>query len=173
MLSLQIKSKNTRQFMRKRHIAECNFARNSFSLSSAGQYLVFDSSNLSQMPLHLWLCKYFLNGKVFCMASEIVRRFESVHGFAFVGNQYQKMHFAGSNPATDPKCPKCIYKISKNFRVRKQPQSALTDWGRRNLSKSPLFGTLARQSAVFLVPASKSDTHHVMCVRFRCKTVCG
>ena len=25
--------------------------------------------------------------------------------------------FAGSNLSTDPKCPKCIYKISKNFRV--------------------------------------------------------
>ena len=30
-------------------------------------------------------------------------RFESVHGFASVGNLYQKMHFAGSNPAIDPK----------------------------------------------------------------------
>ena len=47
--------------------------------------------------------------------------------------------------------------------------SALTDWGRRNLSKSPLF---LRFSAVF-VPASKSDTHHGTSVRFRCKTVCG
>ena len=47
----------------------------------------------------------------------VVWRFKSVHGFASVGKLYQKMHFAGSNPATDPKCPKCIYKISKNFRV--------------------------------------------------------
>ncbi len=46
-------------------------------------------------------------------------RFESVHGFASVGNLYQKMHFAGSNLSTDRKCPKCIYKISKNFRVEK------------------------------------------------------
>ena len=46
-------------------------------------------------------------------------RFESVHGFASVGNLYQKMHFAGSNPATGQKTPKCIYKISKNFRVEK------------------------------------------------------
>ena len=46
-------------------------------------------------------------------------RFESVHGFASVGKLYQKMHFAGSNLSTDPKCPKCIYKISKNFRVEK------------------------------------------------------
>ena len=30
-------------------------------------------------------------------------RFESVHGFASVGNLYQKMHFAGSNLSTDPK----------------------------------------------------------------------
>ena len=35
-------------------------------------------------------------------------RFESVHSFASVGNLYQKMHFAGSNLSTDPKC---IYKI--------------------------------------------------------------
>ena len=46
-------------------------------------------------------------------------RFESVHGFTSVGNLYQKMHFAGSNPATGQKTPKCIYKISKNFRVEK------------------------------------------------------
>ena len=30
-------------------------------------------------------------------------RFESVHGFASVGNLYQKMHFAGSNLSWDPK----------------------------------------------------------------------
>ena len=29
------------------------------------------------------------------------------------------MHFAGSNLSTDPKWLKCIYKISKNFRVEK------------------------------------------------------
>jgi len=53
-------------------------------------------------------------------------RFESVHGFASVGNLYQKMHFAGSNLSTDPKCcaeqwlgAECIYKISKNLRVEK------------------------------------------------------
>ena len=34
-------------------------------------------------------------------------RFESVHGFAPVGNLYQKMHFAGSNLSTDQKCSKC------------------------------------------------------------------
>ena len=28
-------------------------------------------------------------------------------------------HFAGSNLSTDPKWSKCIYKISKNFRVEK------------------------------------------------------
>lgn len=70
-------------------------------------------------------------------------RFESVHGFGAVGNLYQKMHFAGSNPATDPKCPKCIYKISKNFRVEKSGEIS------RNLRFSRFF-----------VPASKSDTHH-------------
>ena len=46
-------------------------------------------------------------------------RFESIHGFGSVGNLYHKMHFAGSNPATGQKTPKCIYKISKNFRVEK------------------------------------------------------
>ena len=74
---------------------------------------------------------------------ESVWRFESVHGFASVGNLYQKMHFAGSNLSTDPKCPKCIYKISKNFRVEKSGEIS------RNLRFSR-----------FSVPASKSDTHH-------------
>ena len=46
-------------------------------------------------------------------------RFESVHRFGAVGNLSQKMHFAGSNPATDRKTPKCIYKNSKNIRVEK------------------------------------------------------
>ena len=53
------------------------------------------------------------------------------------------MHFAGSNLSTDPKCPKCIYKISKNFRVEKSGEIS------RNLRFSRFF-----------VPASKSDTHH-------------
>ena len=70
-------------------------------------------------------------------------RFESVHSFGSVGNLYQKMHFAGSNLSTDPKCPKCIYKISKNFRVEKSGEIS------RNLRFSRFF-----------VPASKSDTHH-------------
>ena len=77
-------------------------------------------------------------------------RFESVHGFASVGNLYQKMHFAGSNPATDRKTPKCIYKISKNFRVEKSGEIS------RNLRFSRFF-----------VPASKSDTHHVSTGQFR------
>ena len=33
------------------------------------------------------------------------------------------MHFAGSNLSWDLKCPKCIYKISKNFRVEKAEKS--------------------------------------------------
>ena len=69
-------------------------------------------------------------------------RFESIHSFGAVGNLYQKMHFAGSNLSTDPKCPKCIYKISKNFRVEKSGEIS------RNLRFSRFF-----------VPASKSDTH--------------
>ena len=56
----------------------------------------------------------------------------------------------GSNPATDPKCPKCIYKISKNFRVEKTGEIS------RNLRFSRFF-----------VPASKSDTHHVSTGQFR------
>ena len=55
------------------------------------------------------------------------------------------MHFAGSNLSTDPKSPKCIYKISKNFRVEKNGEIS------RNL-RFPRF----------FVPASKSDTHHVL-----------
>ena len=31
--------------------------------------------------------------------------------------------FAGSNLSTDPKCPKCIYKIPKNFRAEKMKHS--------------------------------------------------
>ena len=33
------------------------------------------------------------------------------------------MHFAGSNLSTNPKCSKCIYKISKKFRVKKAEKS--------------------------------------------------
>ena len=40
------------------------------------------------------------------------------------------MHFAGSNPATDPKCPKCSYKISKNFRVEKSGEISAFSWFR-------------------------------------------
>ena len=70
-------------------------------------------------------------------------RFESVHSFGSVGNLYQKMHFVGSNLSTGSKSPKCIYKISKNFRVEKNGEIS------RNLRFSLVF-----------VPASKSDTHH-------------
>ena len=38
-----------------------------------------------------------------------VWRFGSVYSFGSVGNLYQKMHFAGSNPATDPKRMKSCY----------------------------------------------------------------
>ena len=77
------------------------------------------------------------------MASDGVWRFESVHGFASVGKLYQKMHFVGSNLSTGSKCPKCIYKISKNFRVEKNGEIS------RNLRFSLVF-----------VAASKSATHH-------------
>ena len=70
-------------------------------------------------------------------------RFESIHSFGAVGNLYQKTHFAGSNLSTDSKCPKCIYKILKNFRVEKSGEIS------RNLRFSRFF-----------VPASKSDTQH-------------
>jgi len=33
----------------------------------------------------------------------VFRKFESVHRFGAVGNLYQKKHFAGSNPDTEPK----------------------------------------------------------------------
>ena len=46
-------------------------------------------------------------------------RFESVHGFASVGNLYQKMHFAGSNPDTASKRAKGIYKTPKKCRGEK------------------------------------------------------
>ena len=34
------------------------------------------------------------------------------------------MHFAGSNLSRDPKCPKCIYKISKNFKAEKSLETS-------------------------------------------------
>ena len=80
------------------------------------------SPNLSKALLHLQLCKYFLNEKFFEMLRKVC---------------------GGSNPATDPKCPKCIYKTPKNFRVEKSGEIS------RNLRFSRFF-----------VPASKSDTHH-------------
>lgn len=39
------------------------------------------------------------------------------------GIYIKKMHFAGSNLSTDPKCSKCICKILKNFRVEKTEKS--------------------------------------------------
>ena len=132
-----------------------------FSLSSAGHYLVFDSSDLSiERKEQSCICRLLrfqtdvvvriypsrnciFFGLSLLSAREDVWRFESVHSFGSVGNLYQKMHFVGSNLSTDPKCPKCIYKISKNFRVEKNGEIS------RNLRFSLVF-----------VPASKSDTHH-------------
>ena len=82
-------------------------------------------------------------------------RFESVHGFTSVGNLYQKMHFAGSNPATGQKTPKCIYKISKKCRVEKTGEIS------RNLPFSR-FSSLG----------SKLTCHHVSIRRFRCVRSC-
>ena len=42
-----------------------------------------------------------------------------MHGFASVGNLYQKMHFAGSNPDTASKGAKGIYETPKKLRVEK------------------------------------------------------
>ena len=42
-------------------------------------------------------------------------RFEAVHGFASVGNLYQKMHFAGSNLSTDPKTAQSAEMHLQNF----------------------------------------------------------
>ena len=69
----------------------------------------------------------------FVNSPQTVWRFESIHSFGAVGNLYQKMHFAGSNLSTDPKCPKCIFKISKNFRVEKSGEIS------RNLRFSRFF----------------------------------
>ena len=56
-------------------------------------------------------------------------RFESVHGFASVGNLYQKMHFAGSNLSTDRKtaprtslrCKNASTKFRKPSETKKAP----------------------------------------------------
>ena len=42
-----------------------------------------------------------------------------MHGFASVGNLYQKMHFAGSNPDTASKRAKGIYETPKKCRGEK------------------------------------------------------
>jgi len=43
------------------------------------------------------------------------------------------MHSAGSNLSTAQKCPKCIYKISKNFRVEKSGEISRKQQGIRAL----------------------------------------
>ena len=62
------------------------------------------------------------------MNAPILWRFESVHGFASVGNLYQKMHFAGSNLSTDPKTapmasPRCK-NASAKFRKTSESKKA-------------------------------------------------
>ena len=89
------------------------------------------------------IINHCINFTIILRMFQLFRKSQSVHGSASQGNLYQKMHFAGSNLSTDPKCPKCIYKISKNFRVEKSGEIS------RNLRFSRFF-----------VPASKSDTHH-------------
>ena len=116
------------------------------------------------MPLHLWLCKKNLYGKDFRKTSESVWRFESVHGFASVGNLYQKMHFAGSNLSTDRKTAprtslRCKNASKNSEKLQKRKKHLDEPRCRRNLPKSPFFGPAARRRAVF-VPASKSDTQH-------------
>ena len=48
-------------------------------------------------------------------------RFESVHSFCSVGNLYIKMHFVGSNPATDPK--RCAKRGNASTKFRKTLES--------------------------------------------------
>ena len=50
-------------------------------------------------------------------------RFESVHGFTSVGNIYQNMHFAGSNPATGQKTPNASTKFRKTSESKKAEKS--------------------------------------------------
>ena len=74
-----------------------------------------------------------------------------MHGFASVGNLYQKMHFAGPSPDTASKRAKGIYETPKKLRVEKTGEIS------RNLPFSR-----------FSSSGSKLTCHHVMCVRFRC-----
>ena len=66
----------------------------------------------------------------------------------------------GSNLSTDPKCPKCIYKISKNFRVEKSGEIS------RNLRFSC---ALARFSCLHLnqtlIMAGMAGLKHPRCAR--------
>ena len=98
------------------------------------------SSKFELYYFELYYTAYLLYHKFVNISSVAVRICPRI---CFCGDLYQKMHFAGSNLSTDPKCPKCIYKISKNFRVEKSGEIS------RNLRFSRFF-----------VPASKSDTHH-------------
>ena len=61
------------------------------------------------------------------MASEIVWRFESVHDFGFDGNLYQKMHFAGSNPATEPKGNEIVRCTMKSGKLGRNLRRAASD----------------------------------------------
>ena len=97
----------------------------------------FASSNLSKVQIcPKCLCIYGFVNKFW--TGRIFERLRKVCG--------------GSNPATGQKTPKCINKISKNFRVEKAGEIS------RNL-----------RFFRFFVPASKSDTHHVSTGQFRCR----
>ena len=80
-----------------------------------------------------------------------IRGFESKHGIVKNRKWIVSVRFVGSNPATDPKTPKCIYKISKNFRVEKNGE----------------ISRYLRFSLAF-VAASFLTTHHVFWLQFRC-----
>ena len=93
------------------------------------------SSNLSKLKKHLFRLDIAF-GRGRCVAVQICPQ------FWLDGESIEKMHFVGTNPATDQKAPKCICKISKTFRAEKSGEIS------RNLRFSRFF-----------VHASKSYTY--------------
>ena len=83
-------------------------------------------------------------------------RFESVHGFASVGNLYQKMHFAGSNLSTDPKTapmasPRCKNASTKFRKTSESENSPNPIWriGAGEISRNLRFSALRRAAGRF------------------------
>ena len=83
-------------------------------------------------------------------------RFESVHGFASVGNLYQKMHFAGSNLSTDPNSS-AVYSPTAKVPAPYALQASLQISGRGTRTDAAPRG-FAALTKVGAIPASRKGT---------------